>query len=91
VTASLIALLREGLMLALWLALPLLLAAAAAGLVAALLTRVAQLEDPTVAMVARVVGVGGALVLFGPSIAAQLQGCAARALATIAGLGAAGS
>lgn len=90
-TASLLGLLREGLVLALWLALPLLVAAAAAGLVAALLTRVTQLDDPTIAMVARVVAVGGALLAFGPAIAAQLHGCAARALALIAGLGASGA
>lgn len=85
---ALITLLREGLVLAVLLVAPLLVAAAAAGLLAALVTRVTQLEDATVTLVARVAAVVLVLALLGPSIAGELQASARRSLASIAALGA---
>ena len=84
---ALVALLREGLVLALLLIAPVLAAAAGAGLLTALIARVTQLEDATIGLVARVAAVALVLALLGPSIAGQLQGSATRSLAIIATLG----
>lgn len=77
-TASLAALVREGLLLALLLAAPLLVAALLAGVITGLLGAFTQLQDPAVGLVPRIAAVGIALVLFAPSIAAQLEAFAAR-------------
>jgi flagellar biosynthetic protein FliQ len=73
VTASLVGVLREGLLLALLLAAPLLVAALVAGIVSGLVGAFTQIQDPAVALVPRVAAVGAAIVLFGPSIAHQLE------------------
>lgn len=90
-TGSLTGLVRDGLLLALLLAAPFLVGALIAGLVSSLLGAVAQLNDPAIAMVPRVAGVGVALVMFGPSIAHQLEAFANRIWPMIAAAGAPGS
>ncbi len=68
-TASIAALVREGLLLVLLLAAPILVAALIAGVLSGLLAAFTQLQDPAVALVPRVAAVGAAIVLFAPSIA----------------------
>ncbi|MEZ4366968.1 MAG: flagellar biosynthetic protein FliQ [Kofleriaceae bacterium] len=87
-TDALLALVREGVVLALLLAAPLVVAGAAGGLVAAILGRVTQLEDPALGQVARVAAVGIAVLALAPSIGRSLHGLATSALALVAGLGA---
>ena len=77
-TASLAAILREGMLLALLLAAPVLVAALLAGILSGLAAAFTQIQDPAVSLVPRVAGVGIALVLFAPSIAAQLEAFASR-------------
>ncbi|MGN6111016.1 MAG: flagellar biosynthetic protein FliQ [Kofleriaceae bacterium] len=88
-TASLTALMREGLLLALLLAAPLLIAALIAGVITGLLGAFTQIQDPAVGLVPRVAAVGIALVLFAPSIARQLGAFADQLwpLVTAAGAG----
>jgi flagellar biosynthetic protein FliQ len=78
VTSSLAAILREGMLLALLLAAPILVAALLAGILSGLAAAFTQIQDPAVSLVPRVAGVGIALVLFAPSIAAQLEAFASR-------------
>ena len=77
-TGSLVALLREGLLLALLLAAPFLVAALAAGILTGLLGAFTQIQDPAVGLVPRVAAVGAALILFAPSIGHQLEVFASR-------------
>ena len=77
-TSSLVALLREGLLLALLLAAPLLVAALVAGIVSGLVGAFTQIQDPAVSLVPRVAAVGVAIVVFAPSIAHQLDAFATR-------------
>lgn len=77
-TASLVAIAREGLLLALLLAAPLLVAALVAGILVGLLAAFTQIQDPAVSIVPRVAAVGIALVLFAPSIGRQLEVFVAR-------------
>ena len=77
-TESLVALLREGLLLALLLAAPLLVAALVAGIVTGLIGAFTQIQDPAVGLVPRVAAVGIAIVVFAPSIAHQLHAFASR-------------
>ncbi len=77
-TASLAAVVREGLLLALLLAAPFLVAALLAGLVTGLVGAITQVQDPAVGLVARVAAVGVALVLFAPSVAHQLEAFATK-------------
>jgi flagellar biosynthesis protein FliQ len=91
VTASLVAVLREGVLLALLLAAPLLVAALIAGVVTGLVGAFTQIQDPAVGLVPRVAAVGVALVVFAPSIGHQLDAFASRlwplviAVATVSG------
>jgi flagellar biosynthesis protein FliQ len=78
VTQSLVGMLREALLLALLLAAPLLVAALIAGILTGLLGAFTQIQDPAIGLVPRVAAVGIALVLFGPSIAHQLDAFASR-------------
>ncbi len=89
-TADVVALLREGLLLALLLAAPLLVAALAAGVVTGLIGAFTQIQDPAVALVPRVAAVGAALLLFSPSIARQLEVFTARVWPLVAAAGGAG-
>ncbi len=87
-SGGLAALVREGVLLALLLAAPLLVAALVAGIATGLLAAFTQINDPAVALVPRVAGVGVAIVVFGPSIANQLETFANRMWPVIAALGA---
>jgi flagellar biosynthesis protein FliQ len=88
VTQSLVALLREGLLLALLLAAPILVAALAAGVITGLIGAFTQVQDPAVGLVPRVAAVGIAVALFGPSIASQLEAFAMRLWPLVAVIGA---
>lgn len=77
-TASLVGVLRDGLLLALLLVAPILVAALVAGVLTGLLGAFTQIQDPAVALVPRVAAVGAAIVLFAPSIAHQLTVFASR-------------
>ncbi len=77
-TASIAALVREGLLLVLLLAAPVLVAAVIAGVVSGLIAAFTPLQDPAVALVPRVAAVGAALALFAPAIAHQLAAFATR-------------
>ena len=87
-TESLVALMREALLLALLLAAPLLVAALLAGVIAGLVGAFTQIQDPAVGLVPRVAAVGVALVLFAPSIARQLEVFAARLWPLVTTIGA---
>ena len=86
-TASLVALLREGVLLALWLAAPLLVAALLAGVITGLVGAFTQIQDPALGLVPRVAAVGIALVLFAPSIGQQLEAFAGRLWPLVAAIG----
>lgn len=89
-TASLVGLVREAVLLALLLAAPMLIAALLAGVVTGLLGAFTQIQDPAVGMVPRVAAVGVAVVLFAPSIAQQLTVFASRLWPLVAAIGAGG-
>ncbi len=76
--SSLVALLREGFLLALLLVAPVLVAAVIAGILSGLLAAFTQIQDPSVSLVPRVAAVGAAIVLFAPSIGSQLVAFANR-------------
>jgi flagellar biosynthesis protein FliQ len=78
VIASLAAIVREGFLLALLLAAPILVAAVLAGILSGLLTAFTQIQDPSLSLVPRVIAVGAAIALFAPSIASQLVAFANR-------------
>jgi flagellar biosynthesis protein FliQ len=84
---SLVALLREGFLLALLLVAPILVAAVVAGILSGLLAAFTQIQDPAVALVPRVAAVGAAIALFAPAIAAQLVAFANRLWPLIANAG----
>jgi flagellar biosynthetic protein FliQ len=69
---SVVAVMREGFLLALLLVAPVLVAALIAGILSGLLTVFTQIQDPAVALVPRVAAVGAAIALFAPAIATQL-------------------
>jgi flagellar biosynthesis protein FliQ len=88
VTASLVALVREGFLLALLLAAPLLVAALLAGVITGLVGAFTQMQDPAIGLVPRVAAVGVAIVMFAPSIAHQLDAFASRLWPLITAVGA---
>jgi flagellar biosynthesis protein FliQ len=85
VTALLLHLSREALLLALLLSAPPLLAALASGLVTGLLQAVTQVQDAALGAVPRIAAVLAALVLAGPWMAARLARFAGEVLALAAG------
>lgn len=87
-TASLVDVVREGAMLVLLLAAPVLVAALVGGVVAGLLGAFTQVQDPSVGLVTRVAAVGAALVLFAPSIGHQLEVFSGRLWPLMAAAGA---
>jgi flagellar biosynthesis protein FliQ len=89
VTASVVAVLREGMLLVLLLAAPILVAALVAGIVSGLLGAFTQIQDPAVSLVPRIAAVGAAIVVFAPSIAHQVVAFADKLwpLITAAGSG----
>jgi flagellar biosynthesis protein FliQ len=88
VTQGLVELVREGGLLALLLAAPMLVAALIAGVIAGLVGAFTQIQDPAVGLVPRVAAVGAALVLFAPSIASQLEAFAGRLWPLVTAIGA---
>lgn len=90
-TASLVALLREGFLLALLLAAPLLVAALIAGVLTGLVAAFTQVQDPAVGVVPRVAAIGVAIVLFAPAIARQLEAFAAKLWPLITAIGSGGA
>ncbi len=89
-TASVVALVREGMLLVLLLAAPMLVAALVAGIVSGLLGAFTQIQDPAVALVPRVAAVGAAIVVFAPSIAHQVVAFADKLWPLIAAAGSGG-
>jgi flagellar biosynthetic protein FliQ len=89
VTASVVAVIREGMLLVLLLAAPILVAALVAGIVSGLLGAFTQIQDPAVSLVPRVAAVGAAIVVFAPSIGHQVVAFADKLwpLITAAGSG----
>jgi flagellar biosynthesis protein FliQ len=87
VTSALLALAREGLLLALALVAPLLVAALVAGAITAIIGAVTQVRDPSLGMAPRVVAVAVAIVVAAPFIAHQAAAFATRALALVAEVG----
>jgi flagellar biosynthetic protein FliQ len=78
VIGGLVGVLREGFLLALLLAAPVLVAAVVAGVVSGLLGAFTQIQDPSVSLLPRVVAVAAAIVLFAPSIGTQLVAFSGR-------------
>jgi flagellar biosynthetic protein FliQ len=87
VIGPLVALLREGFLLALLLVAPVLIGALIAGVLSGLLGAFTQIQDPSVSLVPRVAAVGAAIVLFAPAIAAQLVAFAGRVWPLIVSIG----
>ena len=77
----------QALILALWLAAPILVAALAASIVAGLIAWTTQVQDPAVGLVPRVAAVAIALALAGPHIAHELVAFATRLFAAIGAVG----
>jgi flagellar biosynthesis protein FliQ len=90
VTAGVVAIMREGMVLVLLLAAPLLVAALIAGILSGLLAAFTQIQDPAVSLVPRVAAVGVAIVLFAPAIAHQLEAFASKLWPLITSVGAVG-
>ncbi len=86
-TSSLVAIAREGMVLVLLLAAPLLVAALIAGVLSGLLAAFTQIQDPAVALAPRVAAVGAAIALFAPAIAHQLAAFATKLWALVATIG----
>ena len=89
-TASVVAVVREGMLLVLLLAAPILVAALVAGIVSGLLGAFTQIQDPAVSLVPRVAAVGAAIVVFAPSIAHQVVMFADKLWPLIAAAGSGG-
>jgi len=87
VTSGLLALAREGLLLALALAAPLVIAALLASALTAIVGAVTQVRDPALGMAPRVAAVALAVLAAAPFIAHQVVAFAARALALVAEVG----
>lgn len=90
-TAQVVGLLREGMLLVLLLAAPLLVAAVIAGVLSGLLAAFTQIQDPAVALVPRVAAVAAAIVLFAPAIGHQLVAFADRLWPLVAAIGGGGT
>ncbi len=86
-TASLVGLVRDGLLLALVVAAPLLVAALIAGIVTGVVGAFTQIQDPAVGLALRVAAIGLALVVFAPSIGHQLEAFANRLWPLVATIG----
>ena len=86
-TQAVVAIVREGMLLVLLLAAPLLVAALIAGILSGLLAAFTQIQDPAVALAPRVAAVGAAIVLFAPAIAHQLDAFASRIWPLVAAVG----
>ena len=89
-TAELVAIVRDGVLLALLLAAPGVVAALLAGRVTGLIAAVTQIQEPAVGLLPRVAAVGAAIALFAPSIGHQLVEFVGRIWPLIASAGGAG-
>ena len=89
-TAQIVAVLREGMLLVLLLAAPVLVAALVAGIVSGLLGAFTQIQDPAVSLVPRIAAVGAAIVIFAPSIGHQIVAFADRLWPLVTAAGSAG-
>ena len=90
-TASVVSVVREGMLLVLLLAAPLLVAALISGIVTGLLGAFTQIQDPAVALVPRVAAVGAAIVFFAPSIGHQIVAFADKLWPLITAAGSVGA
>jgi type III secretion protein S len=88
VTEALLGVLRQGMVLALLVAAPVLVAALIAGVVTGLVGVLTQLDDPAIALVVRVAAIALALVIFGPAIGRELAQLASQLGAMIGRVGA---
>lgn len=86
-TSALVALLREGALLALALLAPLVAAALIAGAMSAIVGAVTQVRDPALGFAPRLAAVALAVALTAPLIAHQLQTFTTRALSAIPTVG----
>ena len=86
-TAALVALARDGLLLALALLAPVLVATVLAGVFTSLLGAVTQVRDHSVGFAPRLVAVVVALVITAPVIAGRLEAFTTRELTAIAVVG----
>lgn len=86
-TSGLLALAQEGLLLALALAAPLVIAALVATALTGIIGAVTQVRDPSLGMAPRVAAVAVAIVVAAPFIAHQVLAFTARALALVADVG----
>ena len=84
---ALLTFVRDGLLVAVWVALPLVIGALVGGVVAAALGAVAQLNDPSISLVLRVVAFVAAIAIFGPTIAARVTAFGSSAMALVGALG----
>ena len=89
-TEALIALGRQALILSLWLAAPILVAALLASIVTGLAAWITQVQDPAVGLVPRVAAVAAALALFGAHIGHELAVFGTRLFEAIGTIGAGG-
>jgi flagellar biosynthesis protein FliQ len=87
VTPALVALVREGLLLALLVVAPILVAAVVAGILSGLLGAFTQIQDPAVALAPRVAAVAAAIALFAPALAHQLVAFADRIWPLVTAIG----
>jgi flagellar biosynthetic protein FliQ len=83
----LVGVVREGMLLVLLLAAPILVAAVVAGVLSGLAAVFTQIQDPAVALLPRVVAVAAAIALFAPAIAHQLEAFANRLWPLVAAVG----
>ena len=86
-TASLVGVFREAILLALLLAAPFLVASLLAGIVTGLIGAFTQVQDPSIGLVPRVAAVGAAFAMFAPSIAHQVETFANRLWPMITAIG----
>lgn len=86
-TPALVALVRDGALLALALLAPLVAAALIAGALSAVVGAVTQVRDPALGFAPRLAAVALALALTAPIIASRLEAFATRALAAIPTVG----
>lgn len=87
-TDALLSVAREGLVLALLLAAPALVAAAVVGIAMGLVRAITQIDDPSVGLLPRVAAVGGAYLAFAPAIGKTLVAFANKVAALVAQTGA---
>jgi flagellar biosynthesis protein FliQ len=87
VSEALLLLVRDGLVLALLVAAPMLVATVAASVLATLLRALTQLDDPSVSLVAKAGAVAASLALFGPHLVRELLRFTARLFAVLGNFG----